>query len=142
MLANVISRQTPNNDCGPYTKFPKCDPSRLPMTQLLSTRLLQNPRKKRNLDYDASQRVGASGSTDTCASSRLRFPPQASFVSDHCDHDRQRNLLVGFVRALRNSTFQELKKFYKSPSSPIPDPHGCRSHEDAELIDRCFPYKN
>jgi len=60
-----------------------------------------------------------------------------------CDFrdDRQRNLLAGFVRALRN-TFEELKEFYKSPSGPIPDLHGYRSHKDAESIDRCFPYKN
>jgi len=60
-----------------------------------------------------------------------------------CDFrdDRQRNLLAGFVRALRNA-FEELKELYKSPSGPIPDPHGYRSHEDAKSIDRYFPYKN
>lgn len=60
-----------------------------------------------------------------------------------CDFrdNRQRNLLAGFVRALRNA-FVGLKEFYKSPSSPIPDPRGYRSGRRAESIDRCFPYKN
>jgi serine/threonine protein kinase len=59
-----------------------------------------------------------------------------------CDYrdDRQRNLLAGFVRALRNA-FEGLKKFYESPSRPIPDPCGYRSNERA-AIDRPFPYKD
>jgi len=60
-----------------------------------------------------------------------------------CDvlDNRQRNLLAGFVRALRNG-FVGLKEFYKSPSSPIPDPCGYRSNRLTESIDRFFPYKN
>jgi RIO1 family len=58
-----------------------------------------------------------------------------------CDYrdDRQRNLLAGFVRALRNA-FEGLKKFYESPSGPISDPCGYRSNKHAS-IDRPFPYK-
>jgi hypothetical protein len=59
-----------------------------------------------------------------------------------CDYrdDRQRNLLAGFVRALRNA-FEGLKKLYESKSpGPIPDPCGYRSNEGAP-IDRPFPYK-
>ena len=60
-----------------------------------------------------------------------------------CDFrdDHQRNLLASFVRALRNA-FEGLREFYSSPSSPIPDPHGYRSHKHAKSIDRHFPYKN
>ncbi len=59
-----------------------------------------------------------------------------------CDYrdDRQRNLLAGFVRALRNA-FEGLKTFYESPSGPIRDPCGYRSNEHAS-IDRPFPYKD
>jgi len=59
-----------------------------------------------------------------------------------CDYrdDRQRNLLAGFVRALRNA-FEGLKNFYKSPSGPIRDPCGYRSNKYAS-IDRPFPYKD
>ena len=59
-----------------------------------------------------------------------------------CDYrdNRQRNLLAGFVRALRNA-FVGLKEFYESPSSPVSDPPGYRSHEHAESIDRSFPYQ-
>ena len=59
-----------------------------------------------------------------------------------CDYrdDRQRNLLAGFVRALRNA-FEGLKRFYESPSGTIPDPCGYRSNSHAS-IDRPFPYKN
>ncbi|KAH9966311.1 hypothetical protein BJV74DRAFT_869417 [Russula compacta] len=59
-----------------------------------------------------------------------------------CDYrdDRQRNLLAGFVRALRNA-FEGLKKFYESPPGPIPDPCGYRSNQRA-AIDRPFPYKD
>ena len=58
-----------------------------------------------------------------------------------CDYrdDRQRNLLAGFVRALRNA-FEGLKAFYGSPSGPIPDPCGYPS-KDSASIDRPFPYK-
>ena len=59
-----------------------------------------------------------------------------------CDYrdDRQRNLLAGFVRALRN-TFEGLKEFYRSPSGPIRDPCGYRSNRHTS-IDRPFPYKD
>ena len=59
-----------------------------------------------------------------------------------CDYrdNRQRNLLAGFVRALRNA-FEGLKKFYESPPSPIRDPCGYPSNGDAS-IDRPFPYKD
>ncbi len=59
-----------------------------------------------------------------------------------CDYrdDRQRNLLAGFVRALRNA-FEGLKNFYRSPSGPIRDPCGYRSNKYAS-IDRPFPYKD
>ena len=58
-----------------------------------------------------------------------------------CDYrdDRQRNLLAGFVRGLRNA-FEGLRRFYESSSGPIPDPCGYRSNERAS-IDRPFPYK-
>ena len=60
-----------------------------------------------------------------------------------CDFrdDRQRNMLAGFVRALRKA-FTGLKEFYKSPN-PIRDPCRYRSnaHEDTS-IDRPFPYKD
>ena len=59
-----------------------------------------------------------------------------------CDYrdDRQRNLLAGFVRALRNA-FEELKRFYESSARPIPDPCGYRSNRYAS-INRPFPYKD
>ena len=58
-----------------------------------------------------------------------------------CDYrdDRQRNLLAGFVRALRNA-FEGLKTFYESPSGPMPDPSGYRSNKRTS-IDRPFPYR-
>lgn len=58
-----------------------------------------------------------------------------------CDYrdDRQRNLLAGFVRAIRNA-FEELRRFYESPPRPIPDPCGYRSNRHAS-IDRPFPYR-
>jgi hypothetical protein len=60
-----------------------------------------------------------------------------------CDYhnDRQHNLLAGFVRALRN-TFEGLRRFYESPSHPIPDPCGYQSNKHASTIDRPFPYKD
>jgi RIO1 family len=59
-----------------------------------------------------------------------------------CDYrdDCQRNLLAGFVRALRNA-FEGLKKLYESKSpGPILDPCGYRSN-NGNPIDRPFPYK-
>jgi serine/threonine protein kinase len=58
-----------------------------------------------------------------------------------CDYrdDRQRNLLAGFVRALRNA-FEGLKRFYEIPSGPIPDPCGYRL--DKTRLIAPFPYKD
>ena len=60
-----------------------------------------------------------------------------------CDYrdDDQRNLLAGFVRALRNA-YEGLKNFYESPSGPTPDPCGYRSEPTSPSIDRPFPYKD
>ena len=60
-----------------------------------------------------------------------------------CDRhdDRQRNLLAGFVRALRNA-YEGLKSFYESPSVLIRDPCGYRSGPTSPSIDRPFPYKD
>jgi hypothetical protein len=60
-----------------------------------------------------------------------------------CDYrdDRQRNLLAGFVRAIRNA-FKELRRFYESPD-PIRDPCGYRSNSNNRRhIDRPFPYRD
>jgi hypothetical protein len=60
-----------------------------------------------------------------------------------CDYrdDRQRNLLAGFVRALRNA-FEGLQIFYQSRSIPTRDPSGYRSNKRAASIDRPFPYQD
>jgi hypothetical protein len=76
---------------------------------------------------------------------------QALTPGPRVDCDRQRNLLAGFVRALRNA-YEGLKSFYESPSGPIRDspegyPQGCDpcgycSGPTSPSIDRPFPHKD
>ena len=77
-----------------------------------------------------------------CPNGSVQVEALTPSLQVNCNYhdDCQCNLLAGFVQALRNA-FEGLKKFYESPSHPIPDPCGYRSNRHAS-IDRPFPYKD